>query len=310
MDGGSGYSGYNRGTVSERGQPTFPRLVDLKDTLLRTLPVLFALVGVFLSAQLRAQTPAKKQPASGAAFWTGKAGGVTYRWTDQDLTATIGTAGKPAFSVVQALKKEFGKPDADNGYSYYEVTFLPLSAVGSLLSYERDDYWDGGAHPSGWESFVTVDVHNPAQHLKLTDLFDAAQIRQALLSDPIVQHVLTREKIAPPPTLEELAKALSGKEFGGERDGMYSFPENLLSDFAFHHVENGKVAVRLLLPHGSEIFRFHHTQLGLLLPIPAARKSALLAAASGEAGSMMQAMQRVTRNNKVSVVLQERSPSK
>jgi hypothetical protein len=273
---------------------------------LRTLSLFFTFVGIVAGVQLSAQTSPGKKSAANAAFWTVKTGDVTYRWTDEDLTATIGSATKPAFSVVHALKKEFGKPDADNGYSYYEVTFLPLSAVGSLLSYERDDYWDGGAHPSGWESYVTLDVRNPTQHLKLTDLFDPTLIRQALLSDPIVQHVLTREKIAPPPTLEGLVKALTGKEFGGEGDSMYSFPDGMLNDFAFHHVENGKLAVRLLLPHGSEINRFHHTQLGLLLPLPARWKTALTRAASGESGALMQSVQKHTRNNKSTVVLQEK----
>ena len=241
-------SGYNRENLSERGETSFPRFFDPKETLLRSLPLLFTLSGVLLSAPLLAQTPGAKPAPTGSVYWTGKAAGVTYRWTDQDLTATLDSSGKVAYSVVQALKKEFGKPDPENGYSYYEVTFLPLSAVGSLFSYERDDYWDGGAHPSGGESFVTVDARHPTRYLKLNDLFDAAQIRQALLSDPIVQHVLTREKIAPPPSLEGLVKALEGKEFGGEGDSMYSFPGGMLSDFAFHHIENGKVAVRILLP--------------------------------------------------------------
>lgn len=284
--------------------------MNQKETLLRTVPLLFGFVSVLaafpLSAQLLAP-PAAPKRTTGATFWTTRAAGVTYRWTDQDLTATVERRAKPVYSVVRALKKEFGKPEADSVFTYYEVNFLPLAVVGSLLSYERDDYWDGGAHPSGNESFVTVDVRNPAKPLKLTDLFEAGQIRQALLSDPIVQHVLTREKIAPPPTLDGLVKALANKEFGGEGDGMYSFPEAMLSDFAFHHVEQGKVAVRLLLPHGSEIFRFHHTQLGLLLPMPAAQKAAFQRAASGEAGMLMAALQRTTRSHKSSLVLSERT---
>ncbi len=277
---------------------------------MRTLPLLLTVWGALVGAPLFAQTLTAKQPTTGTLLWTGKADGVTYRWTGQDLTATLDSTGKVSYSVVQTLKQEFGKPDPENGYSYYQVNFLPLSAVGSLFSYERDDYWEGGAHPSGGESFVTVDARHPTRPLKLTDLFDAAQIRQALLSDPLVQHVLTREKIAPPPTLEGLEKALAGKEFGGEGDSMYSFPGGLLSDFAFHHIENGKVAVRILLPHGTEIFRFHHTQLGLLLPIPLARKAAFLQAGNGQAGILMQSLQRTTRNKKSSVVLEEHAAHK
>jgi hypothetical protein len=289
---------------------------------LRTLPLLFGLTGVLLTSRLPAQSaapPAAKKPTAGSIIWAGRAAGVHYRWTDQDLTATVGAQGnpalslvraKPAFSLARELKREFGKPDTDDVLTFYEVGFQPLSAVGSLLSYERDDYWDGGAHPSGVESFVTVDVRSPGRHLKLTDIFDAAQIRQALLSDPIVQHVLTREKIAPPPTLDGLVKALANKLFGGERDGMYSIPESLLSDFAFHHIEQGKVAVRLLLPHGSEIFRFHHTQLALLLPLPAARQADFTRAATGEAGAMMPALQRAGRGHKSALVVIQQRPAR
>ena len=271
---------------------------------MRPLALFCTLTGVLFTAPLPAQTPAAKRSKPGSIFWTSKAAGVTYRWTEKDLTATVGAAGTPSYSVARALKKEFGKPEADNGYSSYEVSFQPLSAIGTLLSYERDDYWDGGAHPSGNESFVTLDVHDPKHPLKVTDLFNAAEIRQALLSDPIVQRILTRDKIAPPPTLNGLVKALAIKEFGGEEDCKYSFPENLLSDFAFHHIENGKVAVRFLLPHGAEIYRFQNTQLGILLPIPAKWKTAFTQAANGSAGAMMASLQKVGKDKKSSVVLQ------
>ena len=270
------------------------------------MPVLFTLAGLLLTVSLQAQSPpADKHKPVGSLYWSGHTGGYAYRWTERDLTATADSSGKPVFSVARAVKQAFGKPDADNGYTFYEVTFWPLSTVGTLLSYERDDWWDGGAHPSGNETFETVDMRNPTRPVKLTDLFDAGQIHRALLADSIVQHVMTRDKIAPPPTLDELVKALAGKEFSGEMDGMYSFPEGLLTDFAFHHIENGKVAVRFLLPHGSEIFRFHHTQLALLLPIPAALKSAFLQAA-GKSGMMMQSLQRTTRGRKSTLTLQDR----
>lgn len=267
-------------------------------------PLCFALMGLLLTVPLQAQPPAKKRAATGEVFWATKVDGVRYRWSDRDLTATIDLGGKPLYSVARALKKEFGKPDPDAGNAEYEVSFAPLSVVGSLLSYERDDYWTGGAHPSGNESFVTIDVRKPGRAVKLTDLFDAKDIRQALLSDSIVQHVLTREKIAPPPTLAGLLKALAIKEFGGEEDSTYCFPENMLSDFAFHHIENGKVAVRFLMPHGAEIYRFQNTQIGILLPIPSRWKTAMTQAASGRSGVMMPGLASARKNHQSTLVLQ------
>jgi hypothetical protein len=227
------------------------------------------------------------------------------RWTDGDLAAMRTGSTRPVYSVAAALKREFRKPDVDNGFSYYAVAFTPRSVVGTLLSYERDDYWDGGAHPSGSETFVTVDLNSPQHPVKLTDLFPAEEIRRALLADRIVTHVLAREKIAAPATLEGLIKALAEKEFGGEDDMMFSFPEDLLGDFVFHHVEGGKVAVRLLLPHGTEIYRFRNTELGLLLPIPARLRSAFSQAAMGKAGALMQTLQRITNGKQSTVVLLE-----
>lgn len=276
-----------------------------KEARLRVSHCVLSLLGVALAsaALSEAQAPVgvRRSPrfaqrkTTEPAYWVGHSGGYVYRWTKQDLTATDATTKRPVYSVTQALKQEFGKPEPDDsGFSHYEVRFVPLSVVGSLLSYERDDYWEGGAHPSGNETFVTVDVRAPKHGVKLTDLFPAEQIRQALLADRIVRRVLAREKIAAPTTLDGLVKALANKEFGGEEDSMYRFPEALLEDFAFHHIEGENVAVRFLLPHGTELYRFRHTQLGLLLPIPARLKSAFAQAEKGKAGALMQTLQRIT----------------
>lgn len=283
---------------------------------MRFVPIIL-LLGMLSVTRAEAQTLAPiptgaKQPPSKTLYWTAKADGFTYRWTARDLTAANIRTGKPAYSVVQALKKELG-PSIAADYAkdevrpedHYEVSFAPLSVVGSLLSYERDDYWEGGAHPSGYESFVTVDVRKPGKPVRLDDLFPAEQIRQALLSDPIVRRVLKREKIAPPATLNGLVKALTNQIFGGDDDYMYAFPGSLLETFAFHHVENGKVAVRFLIPHGSEVYRFANTQIGILLPIPARLKPAFAQAASGKSGVLMQSLRRTTNGRGSSLVLVE-----
>lgn len=256
-----------------------------------------------LSVLLTARVEAQNSPV----YWSGRAGGYEYRWTARDLTATSRASEKVAYSVAAALKGEKGNraPDAVEPEDHYEVSFFPLSVVGSLLSYERDYYWEGGAHPSGYESFVTVDVRQPGKRVRITDLFPAAQVRRALLADGVVRRVLARERITPPPTLDGLIKALSFKQFGGDDDDMYVFPGTLLETFAFHHVENGKVAVRFLLPHGTEIYRFRHTQLGILLPIPARLKPAFSDAATGKSGALMQSLHRTTKNRNSSLVLIE-----
>jgi hypothetical protein len=83
--------------------------------------------------------------------------------------------------------------------------------------------------------------------------------------------------------LSELVKQLSEVELD---DPCASFPDNLLERFAYHHVEKRVVAVRLGLP-GSGPCRDALTQLGLLLPIPAALAQALGAAAEQREGFLM-----------------------
>lgn len=282
---------------------------------MRCLTLLLLILATSFVTRAEAQTSVpiptgEKRNTSKSVYWTSRSGGYIYRWTGQDLTATNASTKKTVFSVVQALKKEFGNPtpdDADtiDARDHYEVSFLPLSVVGSLLSYERDDYWDGGAHPSGNESFVTVDMRKPTRPVRLTDLFPPEQIRQALLNDSIVRRVLKREKITPPATLDGLVKALANKYFGGDEDYMYSFPEGMLESFAFHHVENDKVAVRFLMPHGGEVYRFQNTQLGILLPIPARLKPALTKAAANKSGALMQSLRRTTKDRSSSLTLIE-----
>jgi hypothetical protein len=255
----------------------------------------------------RAQgSDATVQSAASSFHWDRRSAGYSFGWDGRDLTITNAATRKPVYSVAQALRREFGKPAPDDVFTYYEVAFAPLSLVGPYLSYQREDSWDGGAHPSGSERFVTVDARDPKRAVRLTDLFPPDVIRRALLADPIVRRVLQREKIAPPATLDGVLKALSGRFFGGEDDSKYSFPSNLMTDFAFHHVENGHVAVRFLLPHGSEIFRFQNTQMGILLPIPAGLKTAFIQAAAGKSGALMQTLQRPGRTHRASLVLRDR----
>ena len=67
----------------------------------------------------------------------------------------------------------------------------------------------------------------------------------------------------------------------------YRFEGATLTHFAFHHLEKGKVAVRVGLPYGCEAARGKLTQLGFLLPIPAKLQEALTAAAAQKSGFLM-----------------------
>jgi hypothetical protein len=236
-------------------------------------------------------------------LWAGKSGGYTWNWTTADLTAAPSSAsGRTAFSANKAERKVAGAA-TNEVQTYFECSITPLSVVGTLVSYERDYAWEGGAHPSGAITYITVDVSKPYRPLKLTDFFSDSAILKALLTDPIIQKVMTREKIAAPKTSAALVKLLNFKNFGGEDDDKYGFSEDLLSRFAFHHVDltNGQVAVRLNISWAIEVFRFQTTQIGLLLPLPEKLRTALAKADQQQQGFLMKDAKRLAHDRTTSL---------
>ena len=180
-----------------------------------------------------------------------------------------------------------GKAEGElEGYTAYRISVEPMSLVGSLLCYRRDDYWEGGAHPSGAIGYDHVDAARPGKTLKLTDLFPDATVRDALWNDKIVRKVLTDAGVTTKPaTSKALAEKLKFKTFSDKEGEIeYGFNPDLLSEFSFHHLEGDKVAVRLCVPWGAEVYRFQYTEIGLLLPIPARLRAPLRAAAAGRSG--------------------------
>lgn len=227
--------------------------------------------------------------------WRATSGGCEWQGTSKDIK--VFGAARESLSLARMLFPKATKsgPDDDDGYTVYTCTVRPLSLVGRLLSYRRDDYWEGGAHPSGSIGFEVYKAGKKTAP-KLTDLFPDSQVLAALLADPIVKRVMKREKIAAKKTSAELVEALKLKYFGGEDDMKFNFPGDLLSQYAFHHLEGDKVAVRLSCPWGTEIYRFQSTQLGLLLKAPAHLKGPLERAASGKEGFLMREADRRYRD--------------
>lgn len=254
-----------------------------------------AAAGGFSTAQAQGRNPAGRKAAT---IWTGQSGGYTWRWTTADLTATPSSdAGHTAFSA-KKVERKAARAETNEVQTSFECSLTLLSVAGTLASYQRDYYWEGGAHPSGVITFVTVDVSKPYRPLKLTEFFPDSAILKALLTDPIVQKVMTREKIAAPKTSAALVQQLKYQFFGGEDEAMYSFSEDLLSRFAFHHLDlkSGQVAVRLHVSWGAEAFRFQTTQIGILLPIPEKLRAALIQAEKREQGFLMKDAKRLARD--------------
>lgn len=246
-----------------------------------------------IAGALLAVVTASLAAAAGAkTHWRGTCGGYRWQWTSTDVTA-VPTSGRGSFSLKRHLFP--GPPSSDDleGLTFLGVTVQPRSLVGPYLSYREDRYWQGGAHPSGSIGYHVIDVRNPKRAVALTDLFPQAQVRDALWNDPVVRKVLNKEGVrSRPATAAALVAALELKSFGGEEGMTYQFTGDFLRQFAFHHLEGNRVAVRLNVPWGAEIYRFRNTEIGILLPIPERLRIPLARAAAGREGFLFRGVAR------------------
>ncbi|MEM7583870.1 MAG: hypothetical protein AAF560_10855 [Acidobacteriota bacterium] len=146
-----------------------------------------------------------------------------------------------------------------------------LSIVGPYISYQMfsDGYTEGAAHPWSHVTFETKHM-GTGEVVELTEIFSEAAILEALLADSVIRRALEGQ---PPESLGELFDRVDG---GCE----FNLSQRSLTSFAFHHIQEDKIAVRLGLSHGCEVQRGSFTQLGLALDIPSELREASRSAAS------------------------------
>ena len=137
-----------------------------------------------------------------------------------------------------------------------------LSVVGPYVSYQRDYYYDGGAHPSYGSGFVAYNLKTDTS-VRLQDIFDEKDVLNALQKDEFIQSNLTEERYFS--SLQSLFEHLDGE------CNHYFSMENL-EHFAFHHIKGNEVAVRIGISYGCEVMRGNFSQIEIYLPIPASLK--------------------------------------
>jgi hypothetical protein len=237
--------------------------------------------------------PSLAQPTLGKPIWRGNSAGYQVQWTTADLVALPPTGGKTLFSARTMALKDFAKVDPPSSCEQSRELSV-LSLVGTVVSYQQADYVSclGAAHPSAQTSYQTLNLARPAQLPLLTDLFSEASVLTSLLAEPTIRAALRDLKPAKlPSTTQQLVSVLT--QWGGSC--AYSFPKDLLSRFAFHHLEGGKVAVRIGLSHGCEAMRGNLYPLGILLPIPNTLSLPLRKAQSRQAGFLMKDQRRIAQ---------------
>ena len=131
--------------------------------------------------------------------------------------------------------------------------------------------------------------------MKLTDYFPEKAVFQALLADPGVKKALARREPPLPQSPRSLGELYASFKDEPLDDGecSYELPEDFLTRFAFHHLEEGNVAIRLALPClGRGLPGPFYLELDLLLPVPETLKEPLALAQTRKAGFLMQDQRR------------------
>ncbi|HEV7861010.1 MAG TPA: hypothetical protein VGO91_20490 [Pyrinomonadaceae bacterium] len=274
----------------------------------------------------RAHVPAQEEPdAPEKVIWTGESDGFVINWTTKNLFARPkGNAGAESFSVRPIVEREWKEIEQDRSKRIregetlvdfeYDRSIEVLSVVGPIVSISDNSGCDcGGAHPSIAIVYRALDLSRPGEvdlsyegykkhgkMVQLTDYFPDADIFRALLADSLIQKAFKSSGQRRPANLSALMKAIYLQPVPvGEC--AYELSDDLLTRFAFHHLENGQVAVRLGLTHAYETCRGRSTEIGILLPIPASLKQQLAQAQSGTAGFLMKDAKKIAREQMTSL---------
>lgn len=298
-----------------------------RKTLITLLPCILIFFSLCLSIQSQAQN--NDRP-----IWSGTSGGFAIRWTASDINARV--ANNPSdvrYSAKAQAQAEFDRIKKDNESDPMTCTidqdYTLMSVVGSIISIQ-DHYYLGceqTAHPGGESRFIAIDLSKPTKGVarraedsdytmpdnvvSLAEIFREEDILRALLADALIKKALaSSEKSGTPKTLAQLLEAFdTGVSVAEDERNCFSISKDLLTRFAFHHVEGDKVAVRLGLS-GTGVCRELLTQIGILLPIPESLKPVLTNASAGKRGFLMKDQKRISAGRQTRLIFKTKGRSK
>lgn len=140
-----------------------------------------------------------------------------------------------------------GEPD---GCEIWDERGRMLSIVGTVVTFKHTTFgYCGGAHNLADTRFVSIDLAKGGAPVRPVDLFDEAKLDEALAADSAWQ---------------------KAQKNGGEFECIWLTRKNTLGGaFAFHHLEDGKVAIRIGVgDYAAGACRGQYIQLGLYVPVP------------------------------------------
>jgi hypothetical protein len=243
----------------------------------------------------------------GGLIWEGASGGLQVHWTTSDLRITNrqGASYSRADALRSAFDREMAGPNAPAGKPCVrELRISLLSVVGPMLSLRESTTTtcEREAHPAAETRFVTLDFSkmpagagdSAARRLDLADLFPERAVLGALRSNAAVRQSLEATS-AEPTMLMELVAELAKAPPVLDNSRCFSYPEDLLTRFAFEAVQGNTVTLELGLP-GAAPCRDSLTQIPIALPIPSQQSAALTAAASRAEGFLMKDAGKIAQN--------------
>lgn len=234
--------------------------------------------------------PVWAQASGGGSIWKGKSGPYNIEWSVANLRVTRAQGGQTVLDATSRAKAEWAKlsRNARGAAIEAQYTYRLLSSVGPYLAIEEGEYCDcGGAHPTESKLFYAIDLDKSSvtswAPLKLTSIFPAEGVFQALSHDAVVRKALSG---APVKTLSELMNEL-GDASVKVKDCDFIFPPDLLQNFAIFDVKGDSTLVRLSLPPEAQACRGQIAELGLTLGAPLRNKEWFAAAAQRRDGFLM-----------------------
>lgn len=231
-------------------------------------------------------------------IWQGKGNGFTILWTKQDITVT-NQHQETVFSAATLANQQFTADFLGEDDCEYNRNFIVLSVVGTIASLQdsEDFYCQGTPHPTIETRFMSIDLAKAGRKAKLTDLFAQADILKALLADSVIKSALEQAKPPQSPTtLKALHDTLELTQMP-IKECSYYLPADFLNQFAFHHVNDNQIAVRVNLQPSAPACQSMNMQLGFYLPIPAKLQSTITQAQTGKVGFLMQTSPTVANKN-------------
>jgi len=241
-------------------------------------------------------------------IWRGRSAGYDVTWSDRDITARRASGGAVVFSARRIADAEWGKMQGDHDEEVtvreYEQRYRLLSVVGSIISLEEATYCDcGGAHPISWTRFVAYDVARGTaarpHPVPATEVVPEAALLRALTADRLIRQAMDSANVRSFASLRALTQALKTQAIEpGTDECAYTVGEEFPTEYAFHHLEGGRVAVRFSLGHYYEVCRGMMTQVGVLVPPLPRWSAALTAAGARRAGYLMKDVAAIARDRR------------